>query len=81
VRKIWLTAPCKNTEVKNCIAVVDIDPATIENIGHENIISQIGTQRALQNGTTVPPFTEWFFNLYVFEGMKHREIAAHLKIF
>jgi RNA polymerase sigma-70 factor (ECF subfamily) len=65
---------------KKLHAVVNIDPATIENIGNENIISQIGTKELLKMVQQLPPSYRMVFNLYVFEGMKHREIAEYLKI-
>ena len=80
VRKIMVNCALQKYRSKKLHAVVDIDPATIENIGHENIISQIGTKELLQMVQQLPPSYRMVFNLYVFEGMKHREIAAHLNI-
>ena len=80
VRKIMVNCALQKYRSKKLHAVVDIDPATIENIGNENIISQIGTKELLKMVQLLPPSYRMVFNLYVFEGMKHREIAAHLKI-
>ena len=80
VRKIMVNCALQKYRSKKLHAVVDIDPATIENIGHENIISQIGTKELLQMVQQLPPSYRMVFNLYVFEGMKHREIAQHLNI-
>jgi len=80
VRKIMVNCALQKYRSKKLHAVVDIDTATIENIGNENIISQIGTKELLKMVQLLPPSYRMVFNLYVFEGMKHREIAAHLKI-
>ena len=80
VRKIMVNCALQKYRSKKLHAVVDIDPATIENIGNENIISQIGTKELLKMVQQLPPSYRMVFNLYVFEGMKHREIAAHLNI-
>lgn len=80
VRKIMVNCALQKYRSKKLHAVVDIDPATIENIGNENIISQIGTKELLKMVQQLSPSYRMVFNLYVFEGMKHREIAEHLKI-
>ncbi|MEO7766109.1 MAG: sigma-70 family RNA polymerase sigma factor [Ferruginibacter sp.] len=61
-------------------AVVDIDTNQPELAGTENIIAQIGTKELLKMIQQLPPGYRMVFNLYVFEGMKHREIAGHLGI-
>ncbi len=62
-------------------AVVNIDTTAIEHIGNEaDIISQIGTKELLQMVQQLSPGYRTVFNLYVMEGMKHREIAKHLGI-
>jgi len=80
VRKIMVNCALQKYRSKKLHAVVDIDPATIENLGNENIISQIGTKELLKMVQQLPPSYRMVFNLYVFEGMKHREIASHLNI-
>jgi len=80
VRKIMVNCALQKYRTKKLHAVVNIDPATIENIGNENIISQIGTKELLKMVQQLPPSYRMIFNLYVFEGMKHREIAEYLKI-
>lgn len=80
VRKIMVNCALQKYRSKKLHAVVDIDPATIENIGNENIISEIGTKELLKMVQQLPPSYRMVFNLYVFEGMKHREIAEHLNI-
>jgi RNA polymerase sigma factor (sigma-70 family) len=61
-------------------AVVDIKGAEIANIGNEDIIAQIGNKELLNIVQQLPPAYKMVFNLYVFEGMKHREIAEQLNI-
>lgn len=48
---------------------------------HEDIIAKIGTKELLHMVQQLPPAYRMIFNLYVFEGMKHREIAELLGIF
>ena len=80
VRKIMVNCALQKYRSKKLHAVVDIDPATIENIGNENIISQIGTKELLEMVQQLPPSYRMVFNLYIFEGLKHHEIAAKLGI-
>ena len=80
VRKIMVNCALQKYRSKKLHAVVDIDTATLENISNENIISQIGTKELLKMVQLLPPSYRMVFNLYVFEGMKHREIAQHLSI-
>jgi RNA polymerase sigma factor (sigma-70 family) len=61
-------------------AVVNIDAAPVSNMGNEDIISQLGTKELLKMVQQLPPACRMVFNLYVFEGMKHREIAGLLGI-
>jgi RNA polymerase sigma factor (sigma-70 family) len=61
-------------------AVVDIDTAGHEIAETENIIAQIGTKELLSMVQQLPPGYRLVFNMYVFEGMKHREIAERLGI-
>jgi len=52
----------------------------VENIPVENISSRLGTKELLEMIQQLPPSYKMVFNLYVFEGMKHREIANMLSI-
>jgi RNA polymerase sigma-70 factor (ECF subfamily) len=61
-------------------ALVHIDTSALDNIGYENITTQIDTKELLTLVQQLPPSYRIVFNLYVFEGMKHREIAKHLNI-
>lgn len=46
----------------------------------EQILSRFHKKDLLKMVQSLPPACKMVFNLYVFEGMKHREIAEHLKI-
>lgn len=62
--------PVVNIEERN-----DLEPAD-----SEHIIMQLGTKELLKMVQQLPPGYRMVFNLFVFEGMKHREIAEHLGI-
>jgi len=61
-------------------AVIDIDSASVEDSGNEDIITQLSTRELIALVQQLPPGYRMVFNLYVFEGMKHREIAVMLGI-
>ena len=60
--------------------IVHIDTLSIEENGSENILPQLGKKELLKIVQALPPAYRMVFNLFVFEGMKHREIAEHLGI-
>jgi RNA polymerase sigma-70 factor (ECF subfamily) len=60
--------------------VVDIDTTPLVDTSHDAIIASIGTKELLQMIQQLPPAYKMVFNLHVFEGMKHREIAEILGI-
>ena len=61
-------------------AVVDIETNQHKIAETENIMAQIGTKELVNMVQQLPPGYRLVFNLYVFEGMKHREIAEQLAI-
>ncbi|UEG49916.1 RNA polymerase sigma factor [Ferruginibacter lapsinanis] len=61
-------------------AVIDINNNIVEHIGDEDILSKLGVKELLKMIQQLPPAYRMVFNLYVFEGMKHREIALKLGI-
>ena len=61
-------------------AIVDIEHTQVETMGFEDITTQIGTKELLKMIQDLPPTYRMVFNLYVFEGYKHREIAQMLAI-
>ena len=81
VRKIMVNCALqKYRSIRQMHAVVNIDTSAVEQLGNEDIISRIGTKELLKMVQQLPPSYRMVFNLYVFEGMKHREIAEHLEI-
>ena len=81
VRKIMVNSALQKYRNKRHMhAVIDIDSAPLDQMGNEEILSQIGTKELLKMVQQLSPAYRTIFNLYVFEGMKHREIAEHLNI-
>lgn len=81
VRKIMVNCALQKFRGKSHLhAVVNIDDVKTEYGGNENISSQLGTKELLQLVQLLPSAYRMVFNLYVFEGMKHREIAEVLGI-
>jgi RNA polymerase sigma factor (sigma-70 family) len=60
--------------------VVSMDAYGIERPFEQHIESNLTTKELLETVQQLPPGYRMVFNLYVFEGMKHREIAEALKI-
>jgi RNA polymerase sigma-70 factor, ECF subfamily len=62
-------------------AIVPIEnvPET-ETVGQQEILSHLGTKELLQLIQELPTIYRMVFNLYVFEGMKHKEISKLLGI-
>lgn len=60
--------------------VVHIDSMDVEETGYGDILPQLGKKELLKMVQALPPAYRMVFNLYVFEGMKHREIAEYLGI-
>lgn len=62
--------------------MVDIDDSTVNLNGYNSndIISQIGVKELMQLIQKLSPAYQMVFNLYVFEGLKHKEIAEQLGI-
>ena len=52
----------------------------IEVMDNEDIISLLGGKELLRIVQALPPMYRMVFNLYVFEGLKHREIAKQLGV-
>ncbi|MEO5997753.1 MAG: sigma-70 family RNA polymerase sigma factor [Chitinophagaceae bacterium] len=60
--------------------VVDITTTEIVGTAHEEILSRLGTKELISMIQQLPPAYRMVFNLFVFEKMKHREIADLLGI-
>jgi len=61
-------------------AVVDIEDLQSKDRGDENILTGLNKKELMKMVQALPPAYRLIFNLYVFEGMKHREIAEQLGI-
>ena len=60
--------------------VLNIEPVNTEDSAAESVISQLSKKELLSMVQSLPPACRIVFNLHVFEGMKHREIAELLNI-
>lgn len=81
IRKIMVNCALQKFRSKSSLhAVIDIDTTEQEIPATENVIAQLGTKELLKLVQQLPPGYRLVFNLYVFEGMKHREIAEMLGI-
>jgi RNA polymerase sigma-70 factor (ECF subfamily) len=81
VRKIMVNCALQRFRSKSPLhAVVNIEDVQSEQGGTENIYSELGAKELICLIQLLPPAYKMVFNLYVFEGMKHREIAEYLGI-
>ena len=81
IRKIMVYCCVKNFRSKtNMHPVVNIESVNVEDISNNDILARLGKKELLKMVQALPPAYRMVFNLYVFEGMKHREIAEHLGI-
>lgn len=60
--------------------VTNLENIKEEQVSREDIISRLQKKELLNMVQALPPAYRMVFNLYVFEGLKHREIAAQLGI-
>jgi RNA polymerase sigma factor (sigma-70 family) len=67
----------KNQKERN---VIPIDEVREIAGNREEVLSEIGVKELNRMIQKLPPCCQMVFNLYVFEGLKHREIAAELGI-
>lgn len=81
VRKIMVNCALQRFRKKTPLhAVVNIDDTGREYSDAENISAQISAKELLVLVQQLPPAYQMVFNLYVFEGLKHSEIAEMLGI-
>jgi RNA polymerase sigma factor (sigma-70 family) len=81
VRKIMINCALQKYKIKKQTRhLVTLDPNVIEEIGREDIVSQLQKKELLKMVQKLSPGYRSIFNLYVLEGMKHREIAEYLGI-
>lgn len=60
--------------------VLRIDTTDYQIISQENVLNTIDSNELLKMIQELPPMYKMVFNLYVFEGMTHKEIAAEVGI-
>ena len=81
VRKIMVYCAIKHYRSRPKMApYLSLDIAINDKYGAEDITTQLHQKELLKMVQALPPGYRMVFNLYVFEGMLHREIAAHLGI-
>jgi RNA polymerase sigma factor (sigma-70 family) len=81
VRKIMVNCALQKFRNKPQMhAIINIDDSKAEFTNTENISAQLGSKELLKLIQLLTPAYRMVFNLYVFEGMKHREIATLLGI-
>jgi RNA polymerase sigma-70 factor (ECF subfamily) len=81
VRKIMVNCALQKFRKKTHLhAVVNIEENASQYSDNENISAQLSAKELMQLVQKLPPAYQMVFNLYVFEGMKHREIAELLGI-
>lgn len=81
IRKIMVNCALQKLRGKGQLRpVIDVDTTEVADKSHDDIIATFGTKELLYMVQQLPPAYKMVFNLYVFEGMKHREIAELLGI-
>ncbi len=81
IRRIMVnTAINKYKKNSNLYSLVNIDDTIIDGFDTDDIFSQIGTKELINMVRELSPRYQMVFNLYVFEGLKHKEIAEQLDI-
>ncbi len=82
IRKIIVHCALQHYRSKSKMSpVISIDHSTFIEAGtNEYILSALGKKELLAMVQSLPPAYRMVFNLYVFEGMKHKEIADCLGI-
>ena len=83
IRKIMVYAAITNYRSKSNMHAITKNVeyfSDIEVIDNEDIISRLGNKELLRIVQSLPPMYRMVFNLYVFEGLKHREIAKELGV-
>ena len=83
MRKIMVYAAIASYRAKSKMHAVikNVDNISdIEVMNNEDVISLLGKKELLKMVQALPPMYRMVFNLYVFEGLKHREIAEKLGV-
>ena len=83
IRKIIVHSAIASYRAKSKMQVVINnveDFSSIEVLNNEDVINLLGNKELLKMVQALPPMYRMVFNLYVFEGLKHREIAKELGV-
>ena len=81
VRKIMVNCALQKYRSKSHLhPVIDIETTDTDMHVSEDILARLDTKELLKMVQQLPPAYRMVFNLYVFEGFKHREIAELLGI-
>lgn len=81
VRKIMINTALEQYRRRSHLyPLVSLDEVTETSICKEEILSRITLKELIEMIQRLPPASRIVFNLYVFEGFKHREIAKRLGI-
>jgi RNA polymerase sigma-70 factor (ECF subfamily) len=81
IRKIMVNCALQKYRGKSHLhPVINIETTDTDQLVSENILSQLDTKELLKMIQQLPPAYRMVFNLFVFEGFKHREIAELLGI-
>ena len=81
IRKIMVNCAIQTYRAKTKIhPIVEMDHTQSDQPSNEDILAKIHKKELLRMVQNLPPAYRLVFNLFVFEGFKHREIAALLHI-
>lgn len=81
IRKIMVHCTIQHFRSKSKMyPVINFEAANVEETVNEEILARLGKKELLTMVQTLSPAYRIVFNLYVFEGMKHKEIAEYLGI-
>ena len=81
IRKIMVNCALQKYRSKPAMhAILSLENVVHEPVASENINALIDSKELLKIIQQLPPVYKMVFNLYVFEGYKHREIAQELGI-
>lgn len=83
IRKVMVNTAIQHYRAKPKIRmheIVDFGDGIAEQMINEDAIGALCQKELLKMIQVLPPACRMVFKLYVFEGMKHKEIAAHLGI-
>ena len=81
VRRIMVNKSLEHILRKAAVyPVLDIDDVEDKFVSQEEVLSAIDSKELLKMIQELPPMYKMVFNLFVFEGMGHKEISAMLDI-